>query len=95
MKTLLQRQTHQNFHLNRFFFFFGGGGGNDLKVSQEASVSSFFELCCGVGDSNFGDFSFRQKREVIIIVEETFKILKCQSTTITTVESRETQKYGK
>ena len=93
MKTLLQRQTPQNFHLNRFFlFFFGGGGGNDLKVSQEASVSSFFELCCGVGDSNFGDFSFRSKREVIIIVEETFKILKCQSTTITTVESRETQK---
>lgn len=47
-----------------------------------------------MGDSNFGDFSFRQKREVIIIVEETFKILNCQSTTITTVESRETQKYG-
>lgn len=93
MKTLLRRQTPQNFHLNRFFLFFGGGGGrNDLKVSQEASVSSFFELCCGVGDSNFGDFSFRSKREVIIIVEETFKILKCQSTTITTVESRETQK---
>ena len=93
MKTLLQRQTPQNFHLNRFFFFFfWGGGGNDLKVSQEASVSSFFELWCGVGESNFGDFSFRSKREVIIIVEETFKILKCQSTTITTVESRETQK---
>ena len=92
MKTLLQRQTPQNFHLNRFFLFFFLGGGNDLKVSQEASVSSFFELCCGVGDSNFGDFSFRSKREVISIVEETFKILKCQSTTITTVESRETQK---
>ena len=70
MKTLLQRQTPQNFHLNRFFF--GGGGGNDFKVFQEASVSSFFELWCGVGDSNFGDFSFRLKREVIIIVEETF-----------------------
>ena len=81
MKTLLQRQTPQNFHLNRFilFFFFGGGGGrNDLKVSQEASVSSFFELWCGVGDSNFGNFSFRLKREVIIIVEETFKGT-CQS----------------
>ena len=91
MKTLLQRQTPQNFHLNRFFFL-GGGGGNDLKVSQEVSVSIFFGLCWGVGDSNFGDFSFRSKREVIIIVEETFKILKCQSTTITTVESRETQK---
>ena len=78
MKTLLQRQTPQNFHLNRFFFSFLGGGGNDLKVSQEASVSSFFELWCGVGDSNFGDFSFRLKREVIIIVEETFKGT-CQS----------------
>ena len=70
MKTLLQRQTPQNFHLNRFFFFFGGGGGdgfksfpgrigikvfwffffggggggNDLKVSQEASVSKFLSF---------------------------------------------------
>ena len=73
MKTLLRRQTPQNFHLNRFILFFWGGGGNDLKVSQEASVSSFFELCCGVGDSNFGDFSFRSKREVIIIVEKHLK----------------------